>query len=137
MYENMTKELSDSPIKRTEPVRKCGTAALDHGNMYFSLGEGMCFSGSNQISDYTEGGESRLCIDGRGSSTDAGQSAIDVYHIDDMTAFQDSSVACATLGKDFCSEQRSWISSSLHTLPSVSVIHLLFLVSVFYTCAVL
>ena len=36
---------------------------------------------------------------------------IDVYHIDDVIAFQDSSTACVTCGKDYCSEpdlQSNW-----------------------------
>ena len=134
MYEKMTTDLSDSPTSRTEPVRKCGTASLDQGNTYFSLAEGMCFGGSNQISDYIIGGESQLCSDGQGNYF-GGQFAIDVYHIDDVIAFQDSSTACMTCGKDYCSEpelQSNWrlmcsVSSSHHILPTVSVICLLLL----------
>ena len=60
---------------------------------------------------------------------------IDVYHIDDVITFQDSSTACVTCGKDYCSEpdlQSNWrlmcsVSSTYHTLPSVSVVLLLVL----------
>ena len=96
MYEKMTRDLSDSPTSRTctEPVRKCGTASLDQGSTYFSLGEGICFSGSNQIiSDYI----SQSCSGGRGNYF-GGQFVIDVYHTDDAIAFQDSSTACVACG---------------------------------------
>lgn len=133
MYEKMTRDLSDSPTSSIEPVRKCGTSSLDQGNTYFSLGEGICFSGSNQISDYIGGGESQSCSSGRGNYF-GGQFVIDVYHIDDAIAFQDSSTACVACGKDYCSEpdlQSNWrlmcsVSSTHHILPTVSVI--LFLV---------
>ena len=110
MYEKMTRDFSDSPTSRTEPVRKCGTSSLDQGNTYFSIGEGICFSGSNQISDYIGGGESQSCSGGRGNYF-GGQFVIDVYHIDDAIAFQDSSTACVACGKDYCSEpdlQSNW-----------------------------
>ena len=133
----MTRDLSDSPTSRTEPVRKCGTASLDQGNTYFSLGgEGICFSGSNQISDYIGGGESQSCSDGRGNYF-GGQFVMDVYHIDDAIAFQDSSSACVACGKDYCSEpdlQSNWrlmcsVSSTHHTLPTVAIINFYFLSS--------
>ena len=137
MFEKMTTDLSDSPTSRTEPVRKCGSASLDQGNTYFSLGEGICFSGSNQISDYIGGGESQSCSDGRGNYF-GGQFVIDVYHIDDVIAFQDSSTACVTCGKYYCSEtdlQSNWrlmcsVSSSHHILPTVQSVILLFVLCV-------
>ena len=95
--------------------------------------KGICFSGSNQISDYIGGGESQLCSDERGSYF-GGQFVINVYHIDDVVTFQDSSTARVTCGKDYCSEPdlqsnlrlMCSVSSSHHILPTVSVI--LFLV---------
>ena len=136
MFEQTTEELSDSPITRTEPIRKCGTASLDRGNKYFSLAEGMCFSGSNHLSDYTGDGESRSCSDGLGNDL-GGQFVIDVYQIDDVIAFQESSVACSACGKDFCSQldpQTNWrlmcsVSSDRRVSPSLATIFLLLLVS--------
>ena len=99
----MTKDLSDNAMTQTEPIRKCGNALLSQGNTHFSLAEGMCFSGSNQISDYTGDGESRSCSDGRGKYH-GGQFVIDVHQIDDAIAFHQSSVACMTCGKDYFSQ---------------------------------
>ena len=135
MYEEMTKDLSDSADSRTEPVRKCGSASLSQGNRYFSLAEGMCFSGSNQISDYTGAGESSSCSGGHGNYF-GGQFVIDVYHIDDVIAFQESSTACATCGKDYYSKpdlKSNWklmcsISGSHHVLPALFTCLLIVLV---------
>ena len=63
---------------------------------------------------------------------------IDVCHIDDVIAFQDSSTACVTYGKDYCSEpdlQSNWrlmcsVSSSHHILPTVQSMILLFVLCV-------
>ena len=136
VFEAMTEELSDSAMTRSEPVRKCGTASLSHGNTYFSLAEGMCFSGSNQIADYTGDGESSLCSGGRGSYI-GGQFVIDVYRIDDPIAFQESSAACLSCGKDFCSQtdlQSVWrlmcsVSSADQSLPNHFLLFSLVLVS--------
>ena len=133
MYEKLTEDLSDSATTRTEPIRKCGSASLSQGNTYFSLAEGMCFSGSNQISDYTGDGESRSCTNGRGNYF-GGQFVIDVYQIDDVVAFQESSMACMTCGKDYCSQMDlqsdlRWtcsiiiLSSSDHVLPHICRSH--------------
>ena len=139
MYEKLTADLSDSAMTRTEPIRKCGSASLSKGNTYFSLAEGMCFSGSNQISDYTGDGESRSCTDGRGNYF-GGQFVIDVYQIDDAIAFQESSMACMTCGKDYCSQTNSQsdsrltcsiISSSDHVLPNICRLCLLTFLVIF------
>lgn len=103
VYEMMTEDLSDNAITRTEPIRKCGSASLSQGITYFSLADGMCFGGSNHIADYTVDGESTSCSEGRGNYL-RGQFAIDVYQINDIMAFQDSSTACETCGKDYCSQ---------------------------------
>ena len=68
--------------------------------------------------------------DGRGNYFVGQLIAIDVYRIDDVISFQDSSTTCMTCGKDYCSEpelQSNWrlmrsVSSGHHILPTVSVI---------------
>ena len=103
VYEMMTEELSDNAGTRTEPIRKCGSASLSQDHTYFSLADGMCFSGSNQITDYTVDGEATSCSEGRGNFLE-GEFVSDVYQIDDIIAFQDSSRACVACGKDYCSQ---------------------------------
>ena len=73
--------------------------------------------------------------DGRGNYFVGKLIVIDVYRIDNVIAFQDSSTACMAFGKDYCSEpelQTNWrlmcsVSSGHHILPTVSVICLLLL----------
>ena len=63
---------------------------------------------------------------------------IDVYRIDDVIAFQNSSPACMTCGKDYRSEtdlQSNWklmcsVSSSHHILPTMQTVILLFVLCV-------
>ncbi len=51
--EGETKDLSDSPRSREEPVRKCGSAAQLLGYRFFAVTVGYCISGSNSDADYT------------------------------------------------------------------------------------
>ena len=63
--EGTTVDLSDNPLLREEPIRKCGTAAQELRLDTFAVSVGYCISGSNDLSDY-QTYPSLLCENGEG-----------------------------------------------------------------------
>ena len=66
--EGETQDLTDDPLTREEPVRKCGTAAQLLGYRYFAVTTGYCVSGSSNLTDYTLylAPQPDLCVSGIG-----------------------------------------------------------------------
>lgn len=50
--EGTTTDLSDNPLTREEPIRKCGSAAQRWQYEVFAVSVGYCISGSNDLGDY-------------------------------------------------------------------------------------
>ena len=65
--EGTTAELTDNPLYREEPIRKCGTAAQLFGFNIFAVTVGYCISGSNDLENY-QTVSSSLCQGGEGTS---------------------------------------------------------------------
>ena len=63
--EGTTTDLSDSPLYREQPIRKCGEAAQSSRFSVFAVSLGYCISGSNRIQDYQHF-PSALCQGGVG-----------------------------------------------------------------------
>ena len=80
----------------------------------------MCFSGSNQISDYTGDGQSRLCSDGH-DKYHGGQLVIDVHQIDKAISVHQSSMACMTRGKDYFSQADLRLTCSVISSGDISL----------------
>ena len=89
LLEGTTADLSDDPVTRTEPIRKCGMGAQQRDYQFFAISVGYCISGSTQVADYTSERSSNLCNDGVGAYF-RGHFLMDVYEILDKNAFLDS-----------------------------------------------
>lgn len=100
--EGLTNELQDDPMLRSEPVRKCGSAALNSGYTMFALALGECCSGSSIVGDYTVAGEAFNCTDGRGGLGENGVVLLDVYEMSDQAAFLESARKSQLRGMDYC-----------------------------------
>ena len=95
MLENTTPELSDDPLTRTEPVAKCGLAAVKLGYGYFGVSVGYCISGSNNSKHYNNSNSyyPGLCNDGVGAVYYSGSLTyyfMDVYQVNDVSSFSAS-----------------------------------------------
>ncbi len=88
LLEKLTKDLMDDPTTRTNPIRKCASAAQDYSYSLFALSAGYCISGSNNRLDY-QYVRSEACRDGRGAFV-SGYFIMDVYEIVNTRTFQDS-----------------------------------------------
>ena len=88
LMENLTPELSDNPTTRTNPIRKCATAAQQYSYRLFALSTGYCISGSNRRSDY-QYVRSDTCRNGIGAYV-SGYFVMDVYEIVNLQTFRDS-----------------------------------------------
>ncbi len=64
--EGLTSDLTDDPLYREDPIRKCGTAAQSYGYDVFAVTVGYCLSGSSDVDDYTIH-PSTLCEQGLGN----------------------------------------------------------------------
>ncbi len=73
---------------RTNPIRKCASAAQDYFFRLFALSIGYCISGSNNLDDY-QYVCSEACRDGKGAYVSS-YFIMDVYEIVDTQTFQDS-----------------------------------------------
>lgn len=90
LLEGQTPDLSDDPLARIDPIRKCGTGAQQFNYRLFAVSAGYCISGSNRQSDYTAGTRaSNLCSNGVGNVVN-GNFLMDVYEIQDPEAFRNS-----------------------------------------------
>ena len=84
-------DLSDDPLERTEPIRKCGTGALQSDFRWFAVAIGYCVSGSNRQADYSSDGRANMCSNGVGAYIDTfNRYLMDVYTIQDPAAFRAS-----------------------------------------------
>ena len=117
LFESATELLSEDPSNRREPVKRCGSVARQGGHTHFALALGMCYSGSDNLADYTVAGESKACNKGRGNLAD-GYFSIDVYNITDSTAFQESVSASESCGPNFCINNETFCSSVRHLTSS-------------------
>lgn len=67
--EGLTSELTDDPLRREDPIRKCGSAAQMFGFDAFAVTVGYCISGSSDVEDYMTY-PSTLCQQGIGEGFD-------------------------------------------------------------------
>lgn len=88
LLEGQTPDLSNDPLTRRDPIRKCGMGAQLFNYKLFAVSVGYCISGSNRRSDY-RGTASNLCSNGVGGFIN-GNFLMDVYEIQDPEAFRDS-----------------------------------------------
>ncbi len=88
LLEKLTEDLMDDPTTRTNPIRKCASAAQDYSYRLFALSTGYCISGSNNLRDY-QYVRSEACRDGIGAYV-SGYFIMDVYEIVNTRTFQDS-----------------------------------------------
>ena len=88
LLEGLTEDISDDPLTRTEPIRKCGQAAREFQYSVFAVSIGYCISGSNRVRDY-QYVRAGICNNGIGGYS-SGYFVMDVYAIVDVQTFQDS-----------------------------------------------
>ena len=128
LLEGSTEDLSDDPVTRTNPIRKCGSAAQQRRFTYFAISVGYCISGSNRLSDY-QYVRSNLCQNGVGNYY-RGYFLMDIYQIVNQGTFADSLVAepftteLPTNATDF---------NEISSAPVISSSSLLLIVSIFMT----
>ncbi len=66
--EGLTSDLTDDPLYREDPIRKCGTAAQLYSFDIFAVSVGYCVSGSSDVEDYRQY-PSTLCQQGIGEQS--------------------------------------------------------------------
>lgn len=91
LLERTTPDLSDNPFTRTEPVRKCGTAAQLQSYTLFGVAVGYCISGSSSLDSYSASGSSGLCTNGTGDYNSRFRVfSMDIYEVSNQQSFSDS-----------------------------------------------
>ena len=129
LLEATTPELSDNPLNRTEPVAKCGLAAIKQRYEYFGVSIGYCISGSNNIEDYNNSNSyyPGWCNDGVGEVYYSGSHTyyfMDVYKVTDVSSFNasaDSAISPDSVTTVPPSLVTSVPPSLVTTIPSSSV----------------
>ncbi len=130
LLEGTSPELSDNPFTRVDPIRKCGTGAVESGYDIFSLTERICISGSSVLRDYETFEADGFCRDGTGGYT-YGFYFMDVYELFDIPNFADSAGFYFPEPSPSPSPDYSPDGVSM-TLPSVILLSLTVLISVYY-----
>ena len=76
--EGSTSDLSDNPLQRKDPIRKCGVAAQLYNFNIFGVSVGYCISGSNNLLEYQRI-ETGVCEQGVGEQGEVGITSICKY----------------------------------------------------------
>ncbi len=82
LLEGQTSDLTDDPIRRIDPVQKCGKAATDLGYSVFAVAWGYCISGSSSVTVYTQL-PANACSNGNGGYH-RGAFLMDVYEVPEI-----------------------------------------------------
>ena len=129
LLEGINPELSDNPFTRVDPIRKCGQGAVESGFDAFSLAEQICISGSSTLRHYETFEADGFCSDGVGGYA-FGLYFMDVYELFDIPNFADSAGFVAPPEP---SPSPSPVPDGVSmTLPSVILLSLTVLISVYY-----